>query len=153
MSRTRPSFPKLGGVRTAFAPSAGAARVPDNGRAPARSSRAAREWYGRRVPQGPSTEWAPLCSPLRGFFSVNANLNGTIIAPKRGLSSAAGASARFQIELLGGLLGPAEGDGGRGGILGFQLLQGIGDGVEEGGIHLLVDGFCHKTGLLSYFKC
>ena len=43
-----------------------------NGKAPARSSRAAREWYSRRVSWDPSTRWAPLCPPLRGFFSVYA---------------------------------------------------------------------------------
>ena len=45
-----------------------------NGKAPARSSRAAQEWYGRCVAWNPSTKWAPLCPPLCGFFSIIAIL-------------------------------------------------------------------------------
>ena len=62
-------------------------------------------------------------------------------------------SGGFQIQVLGGLLGLAEGLLGGGEILGFQLGQGVGDGVEEGGIHLLIDRFGHGVGLRSYFKC
>ena len=51
-----------------------------NGKAPARSSRAAREWYSRRVSWGASTVRAPLCPPLCGFVSVKANLNGPTIS-------------------------------------------------------------------------
>ena len=51
-----------------------------NGKAPARSSRAAREWYSRRVSWGASTVCAPLCPPLCGFVSVKANLNGPTIS-------------------------------------------------------------------------
>lgn len=43
-----------------------------NGKAPARSSRAAREWYSRRVSWDLSSREVPLCPPLRGFFSVYA---------------------------------------------------------------------------------
>ena len=51
-----------------------------NGKAPARSSRAAREWYSRRVSWDPSTKRVPLCPPLCGFVSVKANLNGPTIS-------------------------------------------------------------------------
>ena len=51
-----------------------------NGKAPARLSRAAREWYSRRVSWGASTVRAPLCPPLCGFVSVKANLNGPTIS-------------------------------------------------------------------------
>lgn len=54
-----------------------------NGKAPARSSRAAQEWYGRRPARGPFTRWVPLCAPLRGFFSINAILTGDSLSPGR----------------------------------------------------------------------
>lgn len=50
-----------------------AARIRCNVRQTSRSSRAAREWYSRRLPQGPRTKRAPLCAAHRGFFSVNAD--------------------------------------------------------------------------------
>lgn len=50
-----------------------AARVRCNVRCTSRSSRAAREWYSRRLPQGPRTKRAPLCAAHCGFFSVNAD--------------------------------------------------------------------------------
>ena len=50
-----------------------AARVRCNVRCTSRSSRAAREWYSRRLPQGPRTVRAPLCAAHCGFFSVNAD--------------------------------------------------------------------------------
>ena len=58
-----------------------------NGKAPARSSRAAREWYSRRVSWDPSTRWAPLCPPLCGFFSVHANFTKAIYHQMPALSS------------------------------------------------------------------
>ena len=57
-----------------------------NGKAPARSSRAAREWYSRRVSWGTSTVRAPLCPPLCGFVSVFAGLTEVLYHPRRGKS-------------------------------------------------------------------
>ena len=60
-----------------------------NGKAPARSSRAAREWYSRRVSWGASTVRAPLCPPLCGFVSVNAGLTEVLYHRAGELSTAA----------------------------------------------------------------
>ena len=57
-----------------------------NGKAPARLSRAAREWYSRRVSWGASTVRAPLCPPLCGFVSVFAGLTEVLYHPRRGKS-------------------------------------------------------------------
>ena len=56
-------------------------------------------------------------------------------------------SGGFQIQVLGGLLGLAEGLLGGGEIPGFQLGQGVGDGGEEGGLHCLIDRCGQGVGL------
>ena len=58
----------------------------DNGKAPARSSRAAWEWYCRSGPQGAFSVCAPLCAAEPGFFSVNAVLTVIVYHRRRKMS-------------------------------------------------------------------
>lgn len=77
-----------------------------NGKAPARSSRAAREWYRPPLtPQGPSTQWASLCAGHRGLFSVFAYLTGAVYHRGGGMSSGCG----YQSSRRGGVGLPPNG--------------------------------------------
>ena len=55
-----------------------------NGKAPARSSRAAREWYSRRVSQVPSTKTGPSLSAAVRVLLRPCHFNEETIAPNRG---------------------------------------------------------------------
>ena len=55
-----------------------------NGKAPARSSRAAREWYSRRVSQVPSTKMGPSLSAAVRVLLRPCHFNEETIAPNRG---------------------------------------------------------------------
>lgn len=77
-----------------------------NGKAPARSSRAAREWYRPPLtPQGPSTQWASLCAGHRGLFSVFAYLTRAVYHRGGGMSSGCG----YQSSRRGGVGLPPNG--------------------------------------------
>ena len=93
------------------------------------------------MPWGPSTLEAPLCPPLRGFFSVKAVFTGKLYHQKRVLSSGRyGRSGQKKApqegkELRAAGLGDAL-PGGRGGQVFFGALEG----VDHRAVALPVDG-------------